>query len=415
MREFPLRFGLYSAGVAFKSGANPGSNGNGTSTTTSKVELPAWVDSASQSNYGQAVQVADSLKGPDTANRVAGMTPEAQASIAALQGNAGSTDAAFKSAQGTTAGVAGYTPANVNAGLLANTDLNPYMNPYTKDVTNAGLSALEVQRQQAQNGNADMAIKSKAFGGSRFGVQSAVTDAASAVGAGNLVANSNAANFAQAQAAATGDLNRTLTADTTNQQAGLTGAGLNLSAAAQEGQLATQGQSAFLAGNQAALQGQTLLQQQEQAKLDAAHQLYTEQQQFPVQQLQIKEGALGMSPYGQTQTSTSPVAQGNGAMQTAGTVGAGIGLLGSLASAAPAFMAMSDETMKTDITKVGKDKATGLTQYAYRYKRDPKSYPKVVGPMAQDIAKKFPGQTANVGGKIAVNLGFGPMQDAFRG
>ena len=78
-------------------------------------------------------------------------------------------------------------------------------------------------------------------------------------------------------------------------------------------------------------------------------------------------------------------------------------------------MAMSDETMKTDITKVGKDKATGLTQYAYRYKGDPKSYPKVVGPMAQDIAKKFPGQTANVGGKIAVNLGFGPMQDAFRG
>lgn len=40
---------------------------------------------------------------------------------------------------------------------------------------------------------------------------------------------------------------------------------------------------------------------------------------------------------------------------------------------------------------------------------------KVVGPMAQDIAKKYPDQVKEIGGKLAVNLGFGPMQDAFRG
>ncbi len=85
-------------------------------------------------------------------------------------------------------------------------------------------------------------------------------------------------------------------------------------------------------------------------------------------------------------------------------LGAGYGAgLGSLA----AFL--SDERMKTDIEKLGKDKETGLTMYAYRYKGDPKSYPKVVGPMAQEIAKKYPEQVKKVSGKLAVNLGFGPM------
>ena len=69
--------------------------------------------------------------------------------------------------------------------------------------------------------------------------------------------------------------------------------------------------------------------------------------------------------------------------------------------------------MKTDISKVGKDKETGLDLYAYRYKGDPKSYPKVVGPMAQDIEKKYPDQVKDIGGRKAVNLGFGPMRRAF--
>jgi hypothetical protein len=35
--------------------------------------------------------------------------------------------------------------------------------------------------------------------------------------------------------------------------------------------------------------------------------------------------------------------------------------------------------------------------YSYRYKGDPKSYPKVVGPMAQDIEKKYPSAVKKVG------------------
>ena len=60
--------------------------------------------------------------------------------------------------------------------------------------------------------------------------------------------------------------------------------------------------------------------------------------------------------------------------------------------------------MKTDITKLGKDPKTGLDMHAFRYKGDPKTYPKVVGPMAQDVEKQFPGSTAPMGkdGKLAI-------------
>ena len=49
----------------------------------------------------------------------------------------------------------------------------------------------------------------------------------------------------------------------------------------------------------------------------------------------------------------------------------------------------SDRRLKTDIQKIGTH-STGLPIYAYRYKGDPKSYPKVAGPMAEDVMKIAP-------------------------
>ena len=91
--------------------------------------------------------------------------------------------------------------------------------------------------------------------------------------------------------------------------------------------------------------------------------------------------------------------------------GGGIGGLASMFSSL--LPAMSDENEKTDKKKVGTDPNTGLDMYSYRYKGDPKTYPKVVGPMAQEIEKKYPDQVVNVAGSKAVNLGFGPMKRAF--
>jgi hypothetical protein len=72
-----------------------------------------------------------------------------------------------------------------------------------------------------------------------------------------------------------------------------------------------------------------------------------------------------------------------------------------------AFGQSSDRNDKTDISELGKDPKTGLEMYAYRYKGDPKTYPKTVGPMAQDIEKKAPGAVRSIGGHKVVKAGLG--------
>ena len=302
-------------------------------------------------------------------------------------------------AQDTAAGLTGYNPAQVQAGSLANTDLSAYMNPYTQNVINSGMQALDVQRRNALNQIGDQAIRTGAFGGSRQGVQEGITNAASAAQAGNLASQLMAQNFSQAQNAANTDLARSMQAQGLNQSAGLQGAGLNLTAANNLGSLASQGQNAFLQGTAAALSGQDAVQQQAQAQLAAQQQAYQEAQQFPLQQLQIPLMALGATPYGSTSTQTGPGPTSNGWLTGIGALSSGVGILGGLnqmgafgAGGLAALLPWSDENAKTDITKVGKDPETGVNLYAYRYKGDPKTYPKVIGPMAQEIEKKYPDQ-----------------------
>jgi len=69
-----------------------------------------------------------------------------------------------------------------------------------------------------------------------------------------------------------------------------------------------------------------------------------------------------------------------------------------------AYTALSDERDKTDIEELGVDPLTGLPMYAYRYKDDPKDYPKIVGPMAQDIEKMDPRMVREIGGHKVVSI-----------
>lgn len=401
-------------------GSKSGGGGGGMQTVTQNTELPQWVQDAGQQNLAKAYEVSANLLGPYEGPRYAGITQGAQANIAALQNNVGSTNPAYALAQNTTANAANYEPSMVQPNFLSQTDLNPYMNPYTDSVVNYGLRALDTQRQQALNGIGDQAIRNRSFGGSRQGVMEGMTNAGAALNAGNLASQLMSQNFSQAQAGATGDINRAMAAQQANQAAGLQGAGLRVGAANQLGSLAGQGQEAFLSGLRAALAGQGMIQGDQQAQYDAARQAYMEAQQFPLQQLQIPLMALGQTPYGQTVTTTGPAQQqpsSSGLMQGLGglssLVGIGGGLFGAGGMFPGALAALSDENEKTDMKKVGRDPDTGLNLYAYRYKDDPKTYPKVVGPLAQDIAKKYPDQVRDVGGKLAVNLGFPSMRKAF--
>mgnify|MGYP003647155888 CR=1 FL=1 len=117
---------------------------------------------------------------------------------------------------------------------------------------------------------------------------------------------------------------------------------------------------------------------------------------IPIESLKLLAGFRPQSDAGTTTTtkpdnSPSPLAQ----------------VLGFALQAIPMF---SDKDEKTNIQKLGKDPATGETQYAYDYKADVAKArksgspmpPKRVGPMAQEIEKTQPERVTKIGGKRVV-------------
>jgi hypothetical protein len=239
---------------------------------------------------------------------------------------------AFAQAQMMAAQSGAYQPQQVAPEYLANADLTKYMNPYTKNVIDASLETLNSQRQTGLNQTYADAVKAKAFGGSRQGIQEGVVNAAAQQQAGQLAASLYGQNYQQAQTAAQADLSRSMQAQQLNQAAGLTGAQLGLQGASTLGGLAGAGQEAFLTGATGALGAQSLIQQQQQAQLDAARQGYQELQQFPLQQLQIPLSALGATPYGGTQTQSGGGGSGSGLLTGLGAASSAVSILGTLAS-----------------------------------------------------------------------------------
>lgn len=144
-----------------------------------------------------------------------------------------------------------------------------------------------------------------------------------------------------------------------------------------------------------------------QAELEAQRAKWEEAQARPWRMLgQLQNVSQGIGGMGGTQTTTRP---GADPMQSlfGGLLAGGsfLGKAGMFGPSAQAAFALSDRNTKTDIEKLGKDPDTGLDMYAYRYKNDPKTYPKVVGPMAQDIEKSMPSMTKKIGGKLVVSGG----------
>lgn len=325
------------------------SKGGGRQTVTQQTQLPEWVESAAKGYLSQAQETAGQLAAPYQGQVVAPMTEQQQQSLSRI-------------------------------GQLSNFALTPeviqgQMNPYIQNVEQAALQ--QGQRALAQNLNqiADASIRAGSAFGSRQGVLEGAAAAEQAQNQANLSAQLRAQGYQQAVANALA-----------GQQASMQ--------AAQQG---------FMGGTEA--------QRQQQALLAAQEAQYNAMRQFPLERLNILGTALGQTPYGQSSVQTQPLTSNPFLGALGGAIGfgqAGIGgSMGPLLGGGLGLLAgLSDPSMKTDIEKLGKDKETGLNMYAYRYKGDPKTYPKVVGPMADEIAKKYPEKVKKVAGKLAVDGNF---------
>ena len=375
--------------------------------SVSQTQLPPWINQAAQQNYGLAQNVAERPLTQYAGQQVADIGPQTQQAwnLAATSGGAGADQ--YNAGQAAYLTAAGTPATQVTPQSLASTNLQPYENPFTQSVINNTLPLMQQQNALSQNQQANAANSANAFGGSRQGIQQGVAQAQGAMNIGQMAANLNSQNFTQAQAAATGDISRNLAAQQSNQGANQANINSLLQAGSGLAGLGTAAQTnqrqQFLEESTAGAQQQQQAQNQIQANMSQFNQANA----YPTTQLGILQSALGMTPYGSTtmgsstgqqQTTTTPSTMSDifGGMQALGNLASapagGTSALGGLAA-----MFGSDRHLKTDITKVGTHPATGLPLYSYRYKGDPKSFPKVTGPMAEDAMQVAPHAVQTVG------------------
>ncbi len=362
-------------------------------TSTSINQIPQWMSDAGQKNYAYAEQVANQPLQQYQGQMVADTSPQTQQSwnTAASSGSIGQDQ--YGGATAGFLGALGQKPQNVTAGQLASTNLDPYMNPYTKSVIDTTMPIYQQQLGLQQNQQQNAANAANAFGGSRQGVQQGVTQAQGAQGMANMAAGLNAANFTQAQQGAMGDIGNRLKADQGNQAAAQAKIASDIQASQGLGNLGDSMNKANLANfgmQQSAGAGQSM---EAQNQINAQMAKFNQAFNYPQQQLGTLLSALGMTPH-DTSTSGQTTQQTTTPTDWASIMRGGADLAG-------AFM-KSDKTLKKDIEPTGESVA-GVPSYTYRFKGADPSTPKIMGPMAQDVQKVAPGAVKRIGGKLAVH------------
>ena len=379
--------------------------GSTTSTTQgsqqSTTQIPQWMSDAGEQNYAFAQQVANQPLQQYQGQMVADTGPQTQQAwdLAASSGNVG--QGAFQGGQAGFMGALAQQPQSVTAGQLSNTDLQPYMNPFTQSVINTSLPIMQQNLALSQNQQANAANSANAFGGSRQGVQAGVTQAQGALGMGQMAANLNAQNFAQAQAGATGDINRNLQAAQGNQSAAQ--AKINSDIQASQGLTASgDAQQKANAANFAMLTSAGAQQQQQaQNQINSQIAKFAQAWGYPQSQLGTLEGALGMTPHDTATSGTSSsTTETSSSPNFASLALGGLQTLGNLFP--PAAVAQSDKKVKKNIVALGPDPITGVPIKSFNFKGQAPGSPKTIGPLAQDVEKAAPGSTARIGGVLSV-------------
>jgi hypothetical protein len=212
--------------------------------------------------------------------------------------------------------LSGYTPDQIRAATGAQY-MGAYQNPYENQVVQSTINDLDIARMRQGLADRASATAAKAFGGSRQGVAEALTNEASMRNLGSIVSNLRSAGFNTAAQLGQADASRFLSADQSNQSAGLQGAGLRLNAAGQMGNLAGQYQNLGIAGANAVMQSEAQRQALEQAKLDAARNLSLER-------LGISQSALGLQPANLGGSTTTPIYKNTSASALGGALSGGM-------------------------------------------------------------------------------------------
>lgn len=332
----------------------------GNATTTPQV--PGYIQQPVSDYYGRVGNLATQTPGSNT---FAPSQLQQQAFTGA--GNLGAGRANLAQGADATRGLLDYTPDNVTAGQLSNTNLDPYMNPFQSNVIDSLLG--DFSQANDLGINSLRAIGQGVHGGSRQAVAAGQLVGDNTRNLAGQIANLRSQGFNNAQQAAQFDIQNRLGADTFNSQQGLAGANFRGNMASQLGQLgATQG--ADERANLGLMGDLGAQQQQANAMSDPAM-----QQAAWLQQLQ---SLLGLNPaalIGQN-------VQSSGTQTGTTTSNPGLmGILGPILQGAGQAFA-SDIRLKRDIVPRS-DTINGTPLYEYSYIWDEPGV-RHVGVMAQE-------------------------------
>lgn len=289
-------------------GGGDDGGGGGTQTVVQQQQLPPYLEGAINKNLGIADELAARPYTPYTGERIAGFAPEQQQAFQKIRDAQGGAQPFYQQAGQT------YQEILNNPNFLQG-KIAQYQNPYENQVVQSTLGDIDRQRQMQQNQAQGQAVSQGAFGGTR-----------------QAIANTeNTRNYNQLAANTAG----TLRAQGFNTAAGLANQDINrqVDVAGRYAGLGTEGQRQNYADiNTLQALGQTQ-QATEQQRLDLAYKQFLEQQNYPLQQLALRQAAVGASPIATGQTTISPMApvsQPNFLGNILGGASAGAGLFGSM-------------------------------------------------------------------------------------
>lgn len=257
--------------------------------------IPGLIDAAIKNPsitggvLGAVTSAIDSSNAPTSQTSTTSIDPQIKAEYLANLERAKQTAAGLEARQIAQPGQL-YTDAEsklYNLGMtpFGEADIAKFYNPYQEQVVQGALGDIERTRLMQEQANRDQATRARAFGGSRQGVVTGMTNEAAM------------------------------------RQAATTGAQLRSAGFTQAANLGLQARPMDIAGLQTSLGLGTTRTALEQARLDALRNLGTER-------LGITSGALGLQPANVGQTSSQPLYNNTaGSLLSGGLTGAYIGSL----------------------------------------------------------------------------------------
>jgi hypothetical protein len=282
-----------------------GGGGPQTSTSVATQDLDPDVKEKWLSMYGQAEDVADRPFTPYTGDMIAGFDPLQTKGFGMYENALGTGAGTLNDAMLAAGKSSGYTPTDVSSRLMGQ-NFADYMNPYTDKVVDTTMQDMERQRQMMMGDIAGSAQAANAFGGSRHGIAEAETNRGFADEMGQISAQLRDRGFNTAMQGFMGDSSLIQQADLANQAAGLDANQQQQSAAQLLAGLSGIERDQAFGDSQMMVDLGAEKQGMAQSELDLAYQKFTEEQDYPLRQLETLMAAYGISPQisGTTTTTT---------------------------------------------------------------------------------------------------------------